>query len=457
MVRTIDRSLWTVAVATLVVASACNDPQSPKRDAQLSVLAGGGTLAAEIHTAGALPDVSSFGAIDPDGYTLWVDGSQSQAIGTNGLATFSGLAAGDHEVALYGIASNCTVNTLSQGSSNPRTVSIFGDGVGATDFDVGCGSWGGVFVSTNTTGVDLDADGYTVTVDGTASEVIAANGRVTFTQLYAADHSIALSGVAANCTLSGTNPRTVTVAPGKTASLTFSASCTPTGSGSGSLTVTTNSTGSNVDSNGYTVTIDGSFSQPIAMTNGSVTFTGPAGDHPVALSGVASNCAVSGANPRTVTVPAGGTGTTTFSVTCGVPQPTVSGTGQIGMGSPTPGHGVQTFALDARADLTGRFTYTDNSDVHPNGNAASLTTDASTDAATAITAYRNSSGACSDPSRGAEFDAVGRSDENELMSYTVIVCDGGPEGSGGDFLSIYIPSKRYGRSGMGTSGDIVKQ
>jgi len=59
----------------------------------------------------------------------------------------------------------------------------------------------------------------------------------------------------------------------------------------------------------------GAASQPIA-TNGSVTVTGPAGDHQIALSGVAGNCTVSGANPRTVNVPAGGTATTNFSVSC---------------------------------------------------------------------------------------------------------------------------------------------
>jgi hypothetical protein len=110
-----------------------------------------------------------------------------------------------------------------------------------------------------------------------------------------------------------------------------------------------------------------------------------------------------------------------------------------------------------RADLTGRFTYTDYGDIHPSGSPASLATDRSTDAATAITAYRDSSAACSDPSRGAEFDAVGRDDENEIVSYTVVVCDGGPAGSGGDFLSFFAPSKHYGRSGMATSGDVVKK
>jgi hypothetical protein len=352
---------------------------------------------------------------------------------------------------------------LDRGANNPRTVSVSDGVVGSTDFAVGCASWGGLFVAITTTGVDLDADGYTVTVDDTASQAVAANGNVTYTELYATSHSVALSGVAGNCRLSESNPQEVTVSAGRTVALALSASCAPTDSGSGSLTVTTNTTGSNLDPDGYTVTIDGTISQPIATTNGSVTVTGPAGSHPVALSGVTSNCTVSGENPRTVTVPAGGTDTTAFSVTCGVPQASVSGTGQLGMGSPTPHDNVQTFAFDVRADLTGRFTITDYSNIHPAGNPATLTTDVSTDPATSITAYRNSSSVCSDPTRGAEFDAVGRDDEGNLASYTVIVCDDGPAGSGSDFLSLFIPASAtllspagYGRSGIVTSGDIQK-
>lgn len=459
MVLDLDRMLWAVVAATLAVTSACNDPQSPKRDAPSSLLTDGadGTLAAEIHTAGAFPDASSFGAIDPDGYTVWLDGTQSQAVATNGIVTFSGLTAGNHQVALYGIAPNCTVNTLMNGSNNPRTVSVIAGALGGTDFDLGCGSWGGLFVTTNTTGVDLDADGYTVTVDGGANQVIAANGSVTFTQLYANSHTIALSGLSENCTLSGSNSRAVTIAAGKTGSLTFSASCTPMGQGSGTLTVVTNTTGSNPDADGYTVTADGTFTQAIA-TNGSATFTVPAGANPVALSGMTSNCALNGPNPAVVTVPAGGTATTTVAVTCFVPGTRVSGTGQLGLGTPTPGNNVQAFDFDVRADLTGRFYITAYDDIHPDGTIAQVFADPAKDPATFIKAYRASSAACTDPSQGVEFDALGR-DGPDLVNFTVIACDDGAQGSGRDFLSFFIDKHAdagIGRSGMVTSGDIVK-
>jgi hypothetical protein len=81
--------------------------------------------------------------------------------------------------------------------------------------------------------------------------------------------------------------------------------------------VNTATAGEDLDPNGYTVTVDGSSSQSIGI-NDQVSFSGlAAGDHQVELSGVASNCTVNGANPRTVTVNAGGTAQTTFGVTCG--------------------------------------------------------------------------------------------------------------------------------------------
>src|SRR5437660_353001 len=339
VVRTGGRNWWAGAAAMLAVASAWNEPQSPEQRRQL-LLTDGSTLAVDATTTFALPDVSSTGSMDPDGYTAWVDGSTSQPVGTNGVVMFSGLAAGDHEVALYGIAPNCAVSTPDKGANNPRGVSILAGVGGSADFSLACGSWGELFVSTNTTGVDLPAGGYTVSVDGGASQTIAANG----------------------------------------------------------------------------------------------------------------------ANQGTVTVPAGGTGAATFAVTCVVPGSRASGTGQLGMGAATPHNNVQTFNFDVRADLTGKFYITAYDDIHPDGTIATVFVDASADPATFFKAYRTSSNACSDPSHGVEFDALGR-DGPDLVNVTGIVCDDGAQGSGRDFFSFFIIKPQaagIGRSGMVTSGDIVK-
>jgi hypothetical protein len=247
--------------------------------------------------------------LDPDGYTVTVDGGSSQAIGSNGTVTFTALAEGDYSVELTGIADNCTVS-----GANPRTVAVSFDATGSTTFTVTCAARvGDLDVTATTTGSDPDPDGYTATVDGTTSQTVGTNGVVTFTGLAEGDRSVELTGVAINCTVSGTNPRTITVPFGGTATMTFSVDCVPR---VGDLDVTTTTTGQDLDPDGYTVTVDNGANQAIGISE-SVTFTAlPDGDRTVELTGIADNCTVSGANPRTVTVPFGGTATTTFSIDC---------------------------------------------------------------------------------------------------------------------------------------------
>ena len=63
-------------------------------------------------------------------------------------------------------------------------------------------------------------------MDGSQSQAIGSNGSVTFANVAAGSHSVALTNVAANCTVSSANPQTVTVPSGGTATASFSASCT---------------------------------------------------------------------------------------------------------------------------------------------------------------------------------------------------------------------------------------
>lgn len=65
---------------------------------------------------------------------------------------------------------------------------------------------------TTATGGDLaalDPDGYAVTLDGTSATSVGINARVTFTPVSPGAHVVALGGVAAGCTVRGTNPRGV--------------------------------------------------------------------------------------------------------------------------------------------------------------------------------------------------------------------------------------------------------
>ena len=101
--------------------------------------------------------------------------------------------------------------------------------------------------------------------------------------------------------------------------IAFSGSSFPT---TGTLNVTTTTTGADVDPDGYTVTVDGTNSASIA-DNGSQSFANLAsGSHSVTLAGVAANCTVSGGNSQTANVPAGGSTSVAFSVSCVAPPAT---------------------------------------------------------------------------------------------------------------------------------------
>src|SRR5207247_8811367 len=83
---------------------------------------------------------------------------------------------------------------------------------------------GSLDVTVSTTGGTPDPDGYTVTVSGTggASQHIATNGgRVTFDNLAAGDHTVTLSDLAANCSVTGGASKTVTVPAGSSTPTPF--------------------------------------------------------------------------------------------------------------------------------------------------------------------------------------------------------------------------------------------
>ena len=54
---------------------------------------------------------------------------------------------------------------------------------------------GQVRVTVSTTGPDMDPDGYTLTLDDTATAVVQSNGVATFPSVRAGQHSVAMSGM----------------------------------------------------------------------------------------------------------------------------------------------------------------------------------------------------------------------------------------------------------------------
>lgn len=250
------------------------------------------------------------GGIDPDGYELVVDGSLRRSIGLNDTISVDGLPVGDHAFLLDDVSDNCTVG------NNPHAISIVEGGSGSTTFSVDCDPRPvDVEVTASTSGTSPDADGYTAVLDGgTATASIDPDGSTVFADLEAGEHTVELTGIAFNCSPEGSNPRSVTVAGGETASVDFTIACTDT---EGDLEVTASTSGTNPDADGYEVRLDGGAVTAALGPNGSVTLQDvPATEHELTLGGMARNCVASRLHPRTVDVPGGGTATASFEVRC---------------------------------------------------------------------------------------------------------------------------------------------
>ena len=174
-------------------------------------------------------------------------------------------------------------------------------------------------VSTSTTGSEPDPDGYTLQVDADQPQAIGASATLQVQNLTPGTHNVLLSGMAANCSVSGDNPQTVTIAVGEKTSVAFALVC---GATTGALQVTAQTSGPSPD-DGYSISLDGTDQGPIGA-NASVTLGNLApGSHVVGLSDVSSNCSIDGGNLQAVTVIPGETASLTFTITCVEPPPAV--------------------------------------------------------------------------------------------------------------------------------------
>jgi len=129
---------------------------------------------------------------------------------------------------------------------------------------------------------------------------------------------------------------------------------------------------------------------------------------------------------------------------------TVTGVGAIGTGSATPGSDRQEFNFDVIDAPAGHLFFRDWGLVRPDRSVESLTVDHTTDPATAITSFTQTSGTC------VTFGGTARLDSGELFTFTIEACDNGSPGSGTDHLAISVPAPAfYTRSGTLTEGEIT--
>jgi Tol biopolymer transport system component len=270
---------------------------------------GGEDLAAP--TTGILQITTTTSGPGPaaESYVIRIDDGAQTVIGANATLQREDVAPGDHAVELLGLPDNCAVE-----GQNPRTIAVAAGQTATLGFAITCSEvLGAIRVSVATSGGPTDPDGYVATLDGAEPGIpLGANGSVSFTGLTAGSHTVALTGVAANCGVDGGPSREVTVTAGATSDIGFVVTCAQP---KGGIQVTTTTTGSPPDPDGYAVSVDGG--GPVAIgANGTVALDGFAlGPHTVLLSSLAANCHVDGDNPRSVDVVAGSTGVA-FQVSC---------------------------------------------------------------------------------------------------------------------------------------------
>jgi hypothetical protein len=174
---------------------------------------------------------------------------------------------------------------------------------------------GRIEVSVSTNGSDVDIDGFSVTVDGRTARFVVPGGSVILDSLSQGSHSVLLSGLAENCQVDGTNPRSVVVGPDGQADVSFDVRCARPTTGGFTIQVTTS--GEAPDTDGYALSVAGANIRGIAPS-ARETFTGlTAGAHLVTLKDVDEPCAVTGGNPQPFTVIAGKTLLVRLAVVCG--------------------------------------------------------------------------------------------------------------------------------------------
>jgi WD40 repeat protein len=161
-----------------------------------------------------------------------------------------------------------------------------------------------------TSGTDLDANGYTVSVDGEAAKAIPVDTNMLVTGLTAGSHSVVFAGVAGNCHPAEPDSTSVSVASGATLLVKFDVACEPR------LDILASTTGSDPDVE-YLAGID-TGSWHLLDANGTVLKLAgvPAGAHSLRLAGIAPNCTLTGSASRPINVPADTIATVTVDVTC---------------------------------------------------------------------------------------------------------------------------------------------
>ena len=274
------------------------------------VVVRGGSIRITAPTTGALPRSPYEAIVNP--CDLVHPCSASMPAGGSGTIV---QVPGNYTVSLGNVPSTCTV-------AEPRSVAVTVTANQTVDvsFSVTCPPAGTVRVSATVTGPNPDeslrvlegsCDYY---YDDCNIRDLTVGGNVEFS-LIPGTYTIALTGVAQNCSVALPNPRSVTVVANVETEITFAVTCVAITT----IRVSVTTTGPDADPF-YQVWVGdcplGPCSQQPVEAGSFTDFLVSAGTYTVLLNDVAPNCTVSGTNPVVVTTTATSATNVTFQVTC---------------------------------------------------------------------------------------------------------------------------------------------
>jgi dipeptidyl aminopeptidase/acylaminoacyl peptidase len=197
---------------------------SAGRTALLAALVGSTACSGETlaPTSGALEVTASVvgDGSDPDGFLVVVSGTIQRSLLPGQSLLISAIGAGEHEVAIEGIAPNCAP----LGPTLDTTTVVAGDTTHIA-FELACDPAGGMLrVRVQTSGSDLDPNGYDVLVDGAREASVEPDGLVLATAP-AGNRTVTLGSLNANCVVEPAS-QSVAIPIGGLVTADFEVQCT---------------------------------------------------------------------------------------------------------------------------------------------------------------------------------------------------------------------------------------
>jgi Tol biopolymer transport system component len=290
IMRRVDRGVAAAAAALGFLAfSGCTDSTSSAPETTALLVA--------VSTTGV------FGNFDLDGYNVIVDGNLTKRVSNNSSVLFNNIEVGTHSVMLEDLDKNCTVQ-----GPNPRSVTVEKAGNNPTTLSIGVGCTlrtGTLRVSVQTSGADLDADGYRVLAAGAFRGNLDSNGSISF-QLPAGSTQVRLDGIAGNCIVNDPTSVVVNVPFDNSVDVSFVVQCVQ----GAFVDFTTSTTGVELDASGYQVGLtsrDKTRGVILDVGTNGVFSVGPfvPGTYTLTLFDVSANCDVALPSPSEVTLTAG--------------------------------------------------------------------------------------------------------------------------------------------------------